>query len=361
MGFELALIELSAGCNSDCIFCLRNAVRANGEPKGRPDFGRLKSFLSLCRWIGIDRVEIAGDEPTNAGDALLGRTARFCRDFGFSLVVLNSNGLRLGSTSFLHRLIDQGFNSFSLPLYGPTPDVHDRILQRDGGHASVVRALDHLVSFHRDVVLNVHTVVMRRNEAYLREMQRLTGRWGLPLRLHGLHHGPKHVDFGPLTPEGSEGQVLARKYDERREIRYDFMDGEIDVDVEPEPARRNWRSVFDRAGIPGDAAEAILRRFDRKPAFRDPEKLLRILDLAGRRMWRAFDFELVSAGSAAEAWKLGRRKLLEGSWRDAARAFEEVRLFQAFNDEDHRARKEALVAGRRLAMQCRRHVTGAAL
>jgi pyruvate-formate lyase-activating enzyme len=336
-----ALIDVSGGCNTDCVFCLRNLTRARQPVPGAPDFEALQSFLELARELGLSRLEIGGDEPTMLGDETLSSIAERARDRGFSEIALVSNGVELRREAFVRRLVRSGIGLFHLPLYGPSAEIHDAVTQRDGSF-DAVRAAARALSELPQAKAVFHTVVLRQNERHLGEIERLAGDWGWPLGVRELYRLSPDPDYEALAPSlpPQDGSVRAPAHREADPVglHYNLLSGRIQWSTSRGESTAGFVSeAFRKLGAPA----GVLEDLERKPAFRDPRRLARLLALARDKDFDSFEFRLARCGTARAALEAGAREFADGRRPEARRLFLEALSFDADDDSSSRAKERA--------------------
>lgn len=115
------LLEVTGGCNLQCPICFADAHRVN---RSDPDLQEIESWYSTLAENGIPyNIQLSGGEPTIRDD--LPQIIKMGRNFGFSYIQLNTNGLRLGrEPHFVKQLKDAGLNSAFLQFDGTTDEIY---------------------------------------------------------------------------------------------------------------------------------------------------------------------------------------------------------------------------------------------
>lgn len=341
-----ALLEVGAGCDADCVFCRRNETRrVRGALPGAVDAARLAAFLRLSARMGLGKAIVGGDEPTVLGIPAVCELARAAVRAGFSDVSLYSNGIALGRAGAARALVAAGVKAFFLPLYGPDAAVHDAVTQRAGSFAALARAAAAARKAGARVFL--HTVVLRRNEDLLEEMRALAGRWGAPLEEHPLSLREDPVAYRELLPRAAAGAPGRAGGERPVELRYSVLLGVLNHAQDPAPGvARLLEGYLRRAGVPRAALPGVLRRWELKPALRDPERLL--------ALGEGSDLELLGPADAVSALELGLRALRAGERERARAAFLDARLFTGDDERSRWAKEKADAMLRRMEKEtCR--------
>jgi cyclic pyranopterin phosphate synthase len=154
---EVALLDvvLAYDCNLACDYCTITPAmrqRALSTPA-------VLAALAQGRALGYDAVSFTGGEPTIRSD-LLG-LCRAARRLGYTDVKVQSNGLVLAQASNVDRLLAAGVNRIHISIHTHIAAAYDALVRRDGSHALMVAALDHLVArpvaLGADVILKTDT------------------------------------------------------------------------------------------------------------------------------------------------------------------------------------------------------------
>jgi MoaA/NifB/PqqE/SkfB family radical SAM enzyme len=133
-------IALDYRCNLRCIGC--RACLDTGETLTSRD---VRAVLEEHR--NIKNLWIGGGEPTLRED--LPNIIATARRMGFERVLLQTNALRLAYPAYARALIAAGLTDVSVNVKSHRADVHDRLSGREGAHALMLTALDHLADVRR--------------------------------------------------------------------------------------------------------------------------------------------------------------------------------------------------------------------
>ncbi len=347
-GETKAILEFSAGCNTDCLFCLRNVIRREQPPPPPLDFRALASFLALARRLNLERVELGGDEPTVLARPMLGRVVTACAQAGFTEIRLVSNGAAFADASLIRDLVAWGVGVFILPIYGPDAEAHDAVTQKKGSFAGMRSAVAELAKHKDKARVVMHTILIKQNEAAMERMTAMVSDWGLKLEIALLHQSAPHVDYSPLVPLQRGKPMWGPLWGDSVKMRYNVLYGDIGRDVESDSMFAFLGAAFKKLGMPQVLLERCLAESGKKPVFRDPRRLLRLLDLIAAKKFNDFEFEILACADARQTCALAHRRLAEGRRADALKAFRETLRFRLDNDESGAAKRQALAAIRRM-------------
>ncbi len=352
-GGTRAILEFSAGCNTDCLFCLRNEIRKKEALPPSVNFGPLSSFLTLARRLGLECVELGGDEPTVVAREVLLRVVSECRKAGFTDIRLVSNGVSFADASLVRDLVAEGVGVFILPIYGLDEEAHDAVTQRKGSFAGMRSAVAEL-SKHKDKARVVmHTILIKQNEAEMERMTAMVADWGLNLEIARLHQSAPHVDYSALVPLQKGEPLWGTLWGDTVKMRYNVLYGDISRDVESDSMFAFLADALKKLGMPQVLMERCLAESGKKPAFKDPRRLLRLLDLITVGKFGDFEFELLACATSQQTLALARQRLASSRRAEALKAFRETLRFRLDSDQSAAAKKEALASIRQMQLDIR--------
>ncbi len=134
------LLRLGTTCNNGCAHCTVADLRSTHEDRPILD---LFEALTQGRKDGCSEVVFMRGEPTIRPDIL--RLVRRARDLGYGLVQLQTNGRMFATPGFARELLTAGMTHAEVSLYGPTPEIHDKIAQVEGAYDQTTRGIQKLV------------------------------------------------------------------------------------------------------------------------------------------------------------------------------------------------------------------------
>ena len=331
-----ALLEVSAGCNADCLFCLRNeSGRGRAPLPEQADIPALAFFLTLARRLGLRRLLIGGDEPTVLGLGPLESMLARARAAGFSDIVLFSNAILLGKRASAGAWSRRASRPSIYRSMVPKPRcmTPSRSARAASNLSRAVRtcAAAPAPSF-------TASSCSRTSGAWAR-----CGPW--PRAGEGLLAKPPRrgdpVGYEDLSagsgPAGRPRPAATRPESkgEGPQLRFNVLLGRLNFSDQGSPLLTEFlRAALRGLGAPAPLREGVLRRYERKPSFRDPERFLRLLDLLAARRFDDAELELYHPADAASALALGLRT------RDR-RAFEDALLFRDIDEASLRAKARA--------------------
>jgi MoaA/NifB/PqqE/SkfB family radical SAM enzyme len=173
-------LAVNTECAQACQFCSVLEV----SPAWTKDlrFERLLLDLRSNAEAGVRRVRLNGYDPLTHPRVL--ELAHAVKQLGYAEVMVFSPCTVLADADFLDALLEAlpPAPAFHVPVYGPTAEVHDRVVGRAGSFERVARALELLGERLPRENLVVTSVAVRDNVAHLLELRR----WALQraIRFH---------------------------------------------------------------------------------------------------------------------------------------------------------------------------------
>ncbi len=162
----LAIIDVTNMCNLRCPICFANAA-ATGyvyTPTMEQIQGMLKTLRGI-RPVPATALQLSGGEPTVRDD--LPKIVKMAKEYGFSHVEVNSNGVRLAqSPEFCKELLDAGVSTIYLQFDGVTPEPYLVTRGRELLETKL-KAIQNCRSVGLDSIVLVPTVVRGVNDHQL--------------------------------------------------------------------------------------------------------------------------------------------------------------------------------------------------
>lgn len=163
-------LAVNSPCEQACEFC---SVQELSPPwSGDVGYERLLADLRSNAAAGVRRLRLNGYDPLTHPRVL--DLAREARALGYEEVVVFSPCTVLADEAFLDALLaalpDRA--CFHVPVYGPTAEVHDRVVGRDGAFARVERAMELLRARLPEDRLVITSVAVQGNVEHLLELRR---------------------------------------------------------------------------------------------------------------------------------------------------------------------------------------------
>lgn len=142
---EVLNLAIDAECGQSCVFCSIKET-APAEDGGDTALARLFSDLFSNRQRGVRKLRVNGYDPlaySNIIQVLSRATA-----LGYTEAHIFSPCTRLADEAFCEEVLTAlpPRRRFYVPLYSREATLHDRIVGREGAHAQVMKAIDHLAS-----------------------------------------------------------------------------------------------------------------------------------------------------------------------------------------------------------------------
>jgi uncharacterized radical SAM superfamily Fe-S cluster-containing enzyme len=122
------ILEVTHRCNLTCSFCYADS---GGQTGADPDLGTIKMWYeSAANAGGNCHIQLSGGEPTLRDD--LPEIVGMGREYGFSFIQVNTNGLRLArDDAFTGELKSAGLDSIFFQFDGFDPKSWEHIRGRD--------------------------------------------------------------------------------------------------------------------------------------------------------------------------------------------------------------------------------------
>jgi len=170
-------IYVETGCDHDCVFC------ENKRPDSAEDpldvLGKCSGILAANRELKYTDISIAANEALAFREIV--KLVAMCRQCGFSNIEIITSGVRLADAQFTRALTGAGASSFSIPLYAPTPELHDEVTRTSGSFRMAVAGIENLLRT-ADTRVHIHTLALSSNAGLLDELSSFTrDNFGIPL------------------------------------------------------------------------------------------------------------------------------------------------------------------------------------
>ena len=122
------ILEVTHSCNLDCAFCYAGSGR---QAQNDPDLHTIRKWYRSASDAGGNcHIQLSGGEPTLRDD--LPEIVRMGRDYEFSFIQINTNGLRLAADDdFVASLKSAGLDSVFLQFDALDPKSYQRIRGRN--------------------------------------------------------------------------------------------------------------------------------------------------------------------------------------------------------------------------------------
>jgi hypothetical protein len=170
-------IYVETGCDLNCLFCGNKPPSFSEKPIDALE--KCEKMLAENRELKFTDISIAANEALsfpNIGDLIA-----MCRKYGFSKVEIITSGVRLFDVAFAKALVSAGATSFCIPLYAPTPEVHDAVTRSRGSFQKAVTGIKNVLGMPGSKV-HIHTLALNRNIDVIDELAAFTqSNFGIPL------------------------------------------------------------------------------------------------------------------------------------------------------------------------------------
>jgi MoaA/NifB/PqqE/SkfB family radical SAM enzyme len=193
-------VVLRSPCEMHCLFCTRGV----GGSQPKDDVIEAVDYLGELRAVPFvpgRRLCIGGDEPLT--HPALGEIVGAARELGYGEIEVRTSGQRLGEPGVAAALVERGVTHVELPVYGSSPEVHDRVTMLAGSHTGLWHTIGVLRAL--PVAFGLHSVLVRQN---LSDAPRLCAEilQRLGLRLSFTVPAPRAdaADYRQVAPSFSE-------------------------------------------------------------------------------------------------------------------------------------------------------------
>lgn len=175
-------LAISSECHQQCAFCSVKSVGPAFDG-GDETFAAVSNDLAREARRGVRTFRLNGYDPLTYSRVI--DVARLATSLGYQRVQVFSPATRLADRDFARALFDAlpPHREVYVPIYGVSPEVHDRVVARPGALALVLRALDHLAAID-GVRVALLSVVTRENQHELHALWKLAAARKLPLSAH---------------------------------------------------------------------------------------------------------------------------------------------------------------------------------
>jgi len=191
-GFLYAEWEITYKCNFDCLHCYlpreyRNSIKKELSLK------EIETVMDKLVKLGVLWIVFSGGEPFMREDFLL--ILEKAQKKGF-LVGISTNG------SLITDRVIEKFKKYSpfiidIPIYGATPDTHDKFTQIPGSWENVVENIHKLKQLGNYPVVLLKSIINIYNKNEIEGMKRLAEKLNVPFRYNAYIYASMD---GSLTP-----------------------------------------------------------------------------------------------------------------------------------------------------------------
>lgn len=165
---------LSQKCNSSCVMCpYSDHFRKNASDVSS------ERILEIIRYISSypEHLTITGGEPTLIGDGLFDIMALLKERFPETTYLFLTNGRIFSCEDYFNRFAEVIPNEicFAIPIYGDSPETHDKITRADGSFAEAVKGMQRLMN--SDIKVEIRIVVSKLNYDNLTNIARFISKY----------------------------------------------------------------------------------------------------------------------------------------------------------------------------------------
>ena len=170
---ENALV-LSDKCNSSCVMCPYSDHYRRDAGKVYPE-----RVLKLIEYILTypEHFTITGGEPTIIGEGIFDIMGFLKERFPKTEYLFLSNGRIFSESEYFERMVAvlPPYTCFAIPLYGDSPQTHDRITRAEGSFIQAVRGMQNFMN--AGVSVEIRIVVSKLNYDNLSNVARFISKY----------------------------------------------------------------------------------------------------------------------------------------------------------------------------------------
>jgi MoaA/NifB/PqqE/SkfB family radical SAM enzyme len=144
-------IQLGHFCNNRCVFCVSGQVSGLGLAQPIP-LDPVVAALEEATARGVTTVTFLGGEPTLQKSFL--PALRRAVELGFRDIIIFTNGVRTPSRSFIDEVAGIARVTWRFSIQGGNEEAHDRVTQKKGSFARIVKGLTYLKEIGAPVTAN---------------------------------------------------------------------------------------------------------------------------------------------------------------------------------------------------------------
>jgi len=144
-------------CDNDCIMC--GVQKRKRLTAAHFSFDECKSLIDKMCLTSNDILEFSGGEPTIYKDFV--ELIKYAKGQYNPVIIVLSNGKRLGNRSFFSSVHDIGIDRFIIPVFSTMPHLHDSTTQLIGSFDQTRQGLLNLE--HSDIPYSIKFIAMKHN------------------------------------------------------------------------------------------------------------------------------------------------------------------------------------------------------
>ena len=153
-------LVLSDKCNSSCVMCPYSDNYRKNAGKVYPEH-----ILHLINYIATypEHLTITGGEPTFIGEGIFDIMEFLKEKFPKTEYLFLTNGRIFSVTDYFERMTEvlPPYICFGIPIYGDSPETHDKITRAEGSFTQAVRGMQNLMN--AGIAVEIRIVVSRLN------------------------------------------------------------------------------------------------------------------------------------------------------------------------------------------------------
>lgn len=204
MNYKEAKITLDYQCNNNCIFCYEKGNR-NIESKTTEE---VKEEIKAVVKDGYDSIHFIGGEPSIRDDII--ELIKYAKSLEIECVMMTTNGRRFCYNDFAEAVIKAGLNQVIFSIHGHNSEVHDKIIQVEGGFAQMIKGIVNLKKLGFNGI-GTNTTICKLNYRYLENIAEILKKFGIKRAEFIYAIDMTNNNFKSISPRVSEFSSFCKK------------------------------------------------------------------------------------------------------------------------------------------------------
>lgn len=159
-------VIISVYCDNICVFCQDENYTFNAEQIRKNILEMYKNLLNHYETSDVRNLTISGADPLNYIG--LPEFVSLAKQLGFGNIRIETNGNELSNLEFAKNLKEAGAERLLIPVYGSTPEMHDKVTKNHGSFKKLVEGIKNAVKL--DYNISFHTSVFTNNADHMKQI-----------------------------------------------------------------------------------------------------------------------------------------------------------------------------------------------